>query len=134
MATSIADVNANVVRRAFAALSAKDFETLARLLHREVAWYTPGRSAFAGETLGPGAVVAQFTKYLESTHGTFRSSLRQVLQSEDGRVVAVHQDTAARNEKHLNAGGCTVFDFEDGLILEGREHFHDLYHWDGFWS
>ncbi len=56
------------------------------------------------------------------------------MQSEDGRVVAVHQDTAERNEKRLNAGGCTVFDIEDGLILEGREHFHDLYHWDEFWS
>jgi uncharacterized protein len=134
MAMSIADANAHVVRRAFAALNAKDFEALARLFHREVAWYTPGWSTVAGEALGPDAVVVQFRKYAASTQGTFRSSLRQVLQSEDGRVVAIHQDAGERNGKRLNCGCCTVFDFEDSLILEGREHFHDLYSWDEFWS
>ncbi len=131
---SIADANARAVRQVFKAWNANDFEALAGVLHPEVAWYTPGRSIFAGEALGPDAVVSQFRNYAAHTQGTFRARLRQLLQSDDGRVVAIHQDTAGRNGKRLNAGACTVFDIEDGLILEGREHFHDLYHWDEFWS
>jgi uncharacterized protein len=134
MGMSITDANAYVVRRAFAAWNKNDFETLARLLHRDVAWYTPGRSVVAGETLGPDAVLAQFLKYAAAPRGTFRASLKKVLQSEDGRVVAIHHDTGERNGKRLDVGCCTVFDLEDGLILEGREHFYDLYHWDEFWS
>ena len=133
MGMSIADANARVARRAFAALNAKDFEKLAGLFHEEIAWYTPGRSAVAGEALGRDAVVAQFMKYAAGTQGTFRADLKKVLQSEDGRVVAVHHDTAERHEKRLDAGCCTILDIEDGLILEGREHFHDLYSWDEFW-
>lgn len=134
MGMSIADANARVVRQAFAALNGNDFDTLAGLLHEEVAWYTPGRSAVAGETLGREAVSAQFARYTAATQGTFRATLKKVLQSEDGRVVAIHRDTGERNGKRLDAGCCTVFDIEDALILEGREHFHDLYSWDEFWS
>lgn len=102
--------------------------------HPEAAWYTPGRSAVAGELLGRDAVLARFAQYRRETGGTFRMSLKKVLQSSDGRVVAIYHDSGERNGKRLNAGCCTVFDFEDGLILEGMEHFHDLYTWDEFWS
>jgi len=131
---SIADANARAVRRAFAAWSANDFTTLASLFHPDVGWYMPGRSAVAGEALGRDAVFALFARYARETSGTFRASLKKVLQSQDGRVVAIHHDTGERNGRRLSAGGCTVFDFEDGLILEGTEHFHDLYGWDEFWS
>ena len=132
--TSIADANAEAVRLAFASLNANDFAALTKLFHRDAAWYIPGRSAVAGETLGRDAVFALFAQYARETSGTFRLSLKKVLQSTDGRVVAIHHDSGERNGKRLNAGCCTVFDFEDGLILEGREHFHDLYTWDEFWS
>lgn len=132
--TSIANANADAVLRAFTALNANDFAALTGLFHPDAAWYIPGRSAVAGETIGRDAVFAQFARYVRDTGGTFCMSLKKVLQSTDGRVVAIHHDSGERNGKRLNAGCCTVFDFEDGLILEGREHFHDLYTWDEFWS
>jgi ketosteroid isomerase-like protein len=130
----IAHANADTVRRAYTALNANDFAALARLFHRDAAWYIPGRSAVAGEVVGRDAVCARFARYVRDTFGTFRMSLKKVLQSADGRVVAIHQDSGERNGQRLHAGCCTVFDFADGLILEGREHFHDLYTWDEFWS
>ena len=130
----IRDANARVVHHAYAALNANNFAELARLLHLEVSWYTPGRSPMAGETLGRDAVTERFAGYAAGTGGTFGSSLKKLLRSHDGRVVAIHRDSGERNGKHLDVGCCTVFDFEDGLILEGREHFHDLYTWDEFWS
>jgi hypothetical protein len=57
-----------------------------------------------------------------------------LLESDDGRVVGVHHNTAARDGKHLDVGCCIVFELKDGRITDGREHFHDLYAWDEFWS
>jgi ketosteroid isomerase-like protein len=132
--TSIAHGHAETVHRVFTALNAHDFPALAKLLHADVAWYIAGRSAVAGEAVGRDAVFARFAHYIRDSSGSFHVSLKKVLHSADGRVVAIHHDSGQRNGKRLNAGCCTVFDFEDGLILEGREHFHDLYHWDEFWS
>ncbi len=131
---SISEANCATVARAFAACNANDFEALGALLHPEVVWYTPGRSQRSGESVGRDAVFARFAKYAADTGGTFRMSLKKVLHSQDGRVVAIHRDSGERNGRRLNTGCCTVFDFEEGLILEGCEHFHDLYHWDEFWS
>lgn len=131
---SIADANTHAVRQAFSALNRNDFAALAAAFHREVAWYTPGRSPLAGETSGRNAVLARFARCASDTGETFRMKLKKVLHSRDGRVVAIHLDTGERNGKRLSAGCCTVYDFEDGLILEGRDHFFDLYNWDEFWS
>ena len=131
---SIADANSHTVRRVFAAWNANDFAALGLLFHPEAVWSTPGRSPVAGEASGSDAALELFVKYARETGGTFRACLRKVLQSQDGRVVAIHHDCAQRKGKSLSAGCCTVFDFEDGLILEGRDHFHDLYSWDDFWS
>lgn len=131
---SIAEVNAHTVRQVFSAWNASDFKALAGLLHPEVGWYIAGKGPFAGEISGREAVLARFDQYQTGTQRSFRASLKQVLQSEDGRIVAIHHDTGVRGHKRLNVGCCTVFEMEDGLILEGRDHFFDLDHWDDFWS
>ncbi|HEX4997795.1 MAG TPA: nuclear transport factor 2 family protein [Terriglobia bacterium] len=133
-APSTANAHVGLVAHAYAALNANNVEILAGLLHPDVSWFTPGRSPAAGEALGRDAVIARFRTYAAETRGTFRMNLRKLLHSRDGRVVAIHHDTGERNGNRLNVGCCTVFDFEDGLILEAREHFFDLYGWDEFWS
>jgi len=60
--------------------------------------------------------------------------LQNVFESEDGRVVGVHHNSAERDGKHLDTGCCIVFELDNGRILSGREHFFDLYNWDEFWS
>ena len=57
-----------------------------------------------------------------------------MLESDDGRVVSVHHNSAERNGKRLDVLCCIVFELKDGRILIGREHFYDLYAWDAFWS
>ena len=52
----------------------------------------------------------------------------------DGRVVGIHHNTAERNGKRLDVDCCIVFEIENGRLVEGREHFSDLYAWDEFWS
>jgi uncharacterized protein len=49
-------------------------------------------------------------------------------------VVGYQRSTGERNGKHLDVGNCIVFTLEDGRVVDGCEHFHDLYAWDEFWS
>jgi uncharacterized protein len=57
-----------------------------------------------------------------------------VLTSDDGLVVGIHHNGAERNGKQLDVMCCLVFEFKDGRVIDGREHFDDLYAWDEFWS
>lgn len=128
------DGNAAIVRRAYEAFNDADIVTLARLFDSNASWHTPGRSSIAGDRQGRDAVFTQFGRYGGETDGTFRANLLNVLESEDGRVVAVHHNSAERDGRRLDSLCCIVFELLDGRILIGREHFYDLYAWDAFWS
>ena len=49
-------------------------------------------------------------------------------------MVGVQRSTAERDGKRLDVGNCIVFELKDGKVVDGREHFNDLYAWDEFWS
>jgi len=129
-----ADENAELVRRGYAAFNAADIDALNEIMDDDVSWHTPGRAPIAGDREGKEAVFAQFGRYGGETGGTFRATVRRVFTSDDGRVIAVHHNTAERNGKELDVECCLVFEVEDGRITAGSEHFYDLYAWDEFWS
>jgi uncharacterized protein len=126
--------NAAIVTRAYNALNAGDVTTLAKLFDENSSWHTPGRASIAGSHMGRDAVFAQFGRYGRETDGSFRANLLNVLESDDGRVVAVHHNSAERDGKRLDVLCCIVFELQSGRIIIGREHFYDLYAWDAFWS
>jgi ketosteroid isomerase-like protein len=55
-------------------------------------------------------------------------------EDDEGLVVGIQTSTGDRDGKHLEVDNCIVFELEDGRIIDGREHFYDLYAWDEFWS
>lgn len=126
--------NAAIVRRGYEALTRGDLTALAELLGDHVSWHTPGRSPVAGDVVGREAVFARLGRYAAETGGTFRSRLTRLLTDEDGRVIGIHHDVADRDGKHLDLYCCTVFELENGRIVDGRDHFYDLSAWDEFWS
>jgi ketosteroid isomerase-like protein len=126
--------NAEIVERAYAAFNSGDMETLTELFHEDACWHTPGRSSIAGDTHGREESFAKFGRYVGDTGGTFKATLQGVFESEDGRVVGVHHNSAEREGKLLDTGCCIEFKVKDGQIVHGREHFFDLYNWDEFWS
>ena len=126
--------NAAIVEHAYEAFNTRDIATLTNLFHERASWHTPGRSSIAGSRKGRDAVFSQFSHYGGETGGTFRANLLNVLESEDGRVVTVHHNSAERPGKQLDVLCCIVFELENGRIVIGREHFYDLYAWDMFWS
>jgi hypothetical protein len=121
------------VRRGYAAFNSADMQTLTELFDEHATWHTPGRSPIAGDHKGRAAVFAQFGRYGGDTGGTFKATLLQVLKGDDGRVVGIHRNTAERHGKRLDVGCCIVFEFKDGRVVDGREHFYDLHAWDEFW-
>jgi ketosteroid isomerase-like protein len=126
--------NAAIVRCAYRAFNSSDISTLTKLFDESSSWHTPGRGSIAGSRMGRDAVFAQFGRYRGETDATFTADLLNVLESDDGRVVAVHHNSAQRNGKQLDVLCCIVFELEDARIVIGREHFYDLYAWDAFWS
>jgi hypothetical protein len=126
--------NAAIVRRGYEAFNAGDMDTLTEIFDESASWHTPGRSPIAGDHQGRDAAFAQFGRYGGETGGTFKATLQHLFESEDGRVVGVHHNTAERNGKRLDVGCALVFELKDGRVTDGREHFFDLYAWDEFWS
>ena len=129
-----AEKNVETVRRGYAAFNSGDMKALTEIFHDSASWHTPGRGPLAGDRKGREATFAQFGRYGGDTGGTFKAVLQSVSKGDDGRVVAIHHNTANRNGKQLEVGCCLVFEFKDGQVIDGREYFFDLYAWDKFWS
>jgi ketosteroid isomerase-like protein len=129
-----ADENAELIERAYQAFSRADIATLEELIDENASWQTPGRSPIAGDYRGRDAVFAQFGRYGGDTGGTFKADLKQLLTSDDGRVIGLHHNSGERKGKTLDTDCCIVFGIENGRMTSGREHFFDLNNWDEFWS
>ena len=129
-----ADENAAILRRAYAAFNSGDIDTLNETFDESAVWHLPGRSSMANDYQGRDATLAYFGQIGQKTGGTFQAELQQLFAGDDGRVIGLQRSTAERDGKRLDVGDCIVFELKDGKIVDGREHFHDLYAWDEFWS
>jgi len=126
--------NAATIRRGYEAFNRGDMNTLTELFDENASWPTPGRSKLANDYKGRDAVFAYFGRLGQETAGNFKADLQHLLADDGGRVVGIQRNKAERNGKRLDVGVCIVFQLENGRVTEGREHFHDLYAWDEFWS
>jgi uncharacterized protein len=126
--------NVAIMQRAYDAFNSGDMDTLTEVFDENMVWHLPGRSSMAKDYQGRDATLAYFGQIGEETGGTFRAELQRLLSDDDGRVVGVQRSTADKDGKHLDVGNSIVFQLEDGRVVDGREHFEDLYAWDEFWS
>jgi ketosteroid isomerase-like protein len=129
-----ADENATIMRRAYEAFNSADIDTLTEVFDESMVWHLPGRSRFADDYQGREATLAYFGQLGQETGGTFRAQLQHLLADDEDRVVGIQRSTGERGGKHLDVVNCIVFELKDGRVTDGREHFHDLYAWDEFWS
>ena len=129
-----ANENEAIMRRAYEAFNKGDMNTLVELFDENMVWHLPGKSSMANDYQGRDATLAYFGQIGERTGGTFQAELQHLCADDDDRVVGIQRSTAERDGKRLDVGNCIVFQLQDGRVTEGREHFHDLYAWDEFWS
>jgi uncharacterized protein len=126
--------NAATVQRGYEAFNQGDMETLTEIFDESASWHTPGRGSLAGDHEGRDAAFAYFGRLGQDTGGTFQAELQHLATDDEGRVVGIHRCTGERDGKRLDVECCLVFELRDGRIVDGREHFEDLYAWDEFWS
>ena len=129
-----ANENVAIMQRAYDAFNSADLDTLKEIFDESAVWHLPGRSSFADDYQGSEAILAYFGQLGQETGGTFQAQLERLLGDDDDRVIGMQRSTADRNGKQLDVGNCIVFQLRDGRVIDGREHFHDLYAWDEFWS
>lgn len=128
------DENVEIMRRAYEAFNQADMDTLTEVFDEDMVWHLPGRSAFANDYKGREATLAYFGQLGQQTGGTFRANLEHLLTDGENLVIGIQRSSGERDGKHLDVGNCIVFELKDGRVIDGREHFHDLYAWDEFWS
>jgi uncharacterized protein len=129
-----AEENVAIMRRAYEAFNKGDLETLTEIFDESAVWHLPGRSSMATDYESSEAILAYFGRLGQETGGTFRAELDDLFADGGDRVIGIQRSTGERNGKRLDVGNCIVFELKDGRITDGREHFHDLYAWDEFWS
>jgi ketosteroid isomerase-like protein len=122
------------MQRAYDAFNTGDMDTLVEVFDDSIVWHLPGRSSYADDYHGRDATLAYFGQLAEQTEGTFRAELQHLLSDGNGRVIGIQRSTGDRNGKHLDVENCIVFELRDGRVVDGKEHFNDLYAWDEFWS
>jgi ketosteroid isomerase-like protein len=129
-----AEENVAIMQRAYDAFNSADVDTLKEIFDENAVWHLPGRSSMADDYQSAEATLAYFGQLGQKTDGTFRAELERLVGDDDDRVVGIQHSTADRNGKHLDVRDCIVFQLKDGRVIDGREHFEDLYAWDEFWS
>jgi uncharacterized protein len=129
-----ADENVAIMQRAYDAFNSADMDTLTELFDENIVWHLPGRSSMADDYQGRDATLAYFGQIGEKTSGTFQAELQHLFAGDDGRVIGLQRSTAERDGKRLDVDNCIVFELKGGRVVDGREHFEDLYAWDQFWS
>ena len=128
------DDNVAIMQRAYDAFNKADMDTLIEIFDESIVWHLPGRSSMAKDYEGRDATLTYFGEIGEKTGGTFQAELQHLLADDDDRVVGIQRSTGERDGKRLDVGNAIVFELKDGRVVDGREHFHDLYAWDEFWS
>jgi uncharacterized protein len=129
-----AEENLATMKRAYDAFNVADMDTLVEVFDENAVWHLPGKSSMAKDYQGRDSLLAYFGQLGQETDGTFRAELERFMADDDDRVVGFQRSTGDRNGNHLDVGDCIVFTLKDGKIIDGREHFEDLYAWDQFWS
>ena len=129
-----ADENAAIMRRAYDAFNTGDMDTLIEIFDDSIVWHLPGRSAIRQRLPGPRRDLGLLRPAGAADRRHLPGRAAALLADDDDRVVGIQRSTGDRNGKHLDVGNCIVFELKDGRVIDGREHFHDLYAWDEFWA
>lgn len=129
-----AEQSANVVRRGYHGFNTADLALLSEVFDKNCTWETPGKTSIAGIRKGQQEVFTHFGRYGGESKGTFKAELKFVTADADGNVVGIHHNVGTRDGKQLDVMCCITFAVKDGKVISGKEHFFDLYNWDGFWA
>ena len=111
------DVNAEVVRRLYAARAVGDFDAVARLLAGDIVWHEPGQFDYSGDHVGKDAVLTLLGALAATTSGTFTLTPGAVLTTREYAVTTVHW-SAERAGQRAEGAEVAVYRLNDGRVAE----------------
>jgi uncharacterized protein len=123
-----------VVRRLYAAVSARDLSAIAECFHEEAVWHLPGVNALSGTHRGWSAIRDNLlAKQGPLSGGTFRAQLLDLAVGSE-YIVAVVRATADRAGQRLDQTVCQLMRVQEGKIVEVRGHYSDESALNAFWG
>jgi ketosteroid isomerase-like protein len=128
-----AQINADLIRRAYDAFSRGDMEGVFALFAKDILWHVPGRGPLSGDYRGHVEVQGFFQHFMELSSGTFRPQVDHIL-AEGDLVVVLCTDKAQRGNLSKTSQQVHVWTVRDGYAATFREYQGDQQSEDEFWS
>jgi uncharacterized protein len=125
--------NEALVRAIFDAFARNEGFALRRLCAEDAVWNVPGRGVMAGTYRGREAIFRFLARLPKETDGTYGSSLRDVLVSEE-RAAALYTARGTRNGRVLELDQVLLFRIEAGVVREVLALPSDPEAFEAFWS
>jgi ketosteroid isomerase-like protein len=125
--------NEALVRTIFAAFARKEGFALRGLFAEDAVWTVPGRGVMAGVFRGREEIFRFLARLPKETEGTYGSSLRDVLAS-DERAAALYTARGTRRGRTLELEQLLLFRIEDGLVREVLALPSDPEAFEDFWA
>ena len=125
---------ADVVGQYGAAVAAGDMSALAATLTADAVWHQPGKNRLSGDHIGPEAIVAHLSSFMQISAGTF--ALQPESVTEAGNLVSMTVRFTAQREGRpdLDQHGVDVFRIEGDKIAEIWLISEDQTSEDQFWD
>jgi ketosteroid isomerase-like protein len=125
--------NDALVRKIFDAFARKEGLALRGLFADDAVWTVPGRGVMAGVYEGREQIFRFLARLPKETGGTYGSTLRDVLASDD-RAAALYTARGTRRGRTLELDQVLLFRIEHGLVREVLALPSDPEAFETFWS
>jgi uncharacterized protein len=125
--------NEVLLRRAYEAQAAGDFDSYLDCLSDDIVLHVPGHSRIAGDYRGKDEVRRHFREIAELSAGTFTTEVHDVLGSDD-HVVGLVNASAAREGRRVELPRIHVWHVHDGKLAELWLHPADQETFDMYWG
>jgi len=123
--------NEELVRKGYEAFASGDVDMMRQVLAPDVIWHAPGRNPLAGDYRGVDEVLGYFGRSMETTQGSLRVTVEDVLVNDRGAAV-LQRSTAQRSGTSIDDIGVNVFRIEDGRATEVWQFWGNPYAADEF--
>src|SRR5919109_1551735 len=113
----MAHPNEEITRKAYAAFSAGDMDTVASIMAPDLVWHVLGRNPLSGDYRGVEQSLQFLGRLVEMTSGTLRVEVHDVLANDD-HAVALVRSSAERGGRSYDANEAHVANYRDGHLTE----------------
>ena len=125
--------NAELLKKAYAAFSAGDMDTVRSLFAPDILWHVSGKNHFSRDYKGVDDVLNLFGQYFQETGGTFKVEVHDIVAN-DIHGVAIATLSGQKDGKSLNDRYVHVIHMKDGLQTESWIFAENPDVLDDFWG